>query len=77
MKTRKIRWATQPADAKRIEQMPGISDQVANEIPPIGSTITNPYLVDPSTKQPIPLLVADAYIHGQTGDVVVVVTRPH
>lgn len=76
MNPKKIRWATQPQDTGRIEQLPGIGALTATEIPQIGSTITHPYLVDPSTKQSIPLLVADAYRHEPTGDVVVVLQRP-
>lgn len=70
-----IRFAVHPADQSRIKQLDGISNYVGNSIPNPGDTITNPYLVDPRTLQPTPLLVSDVLLDYSPEYVVVVVTR--
>lgn len=49
--TLSIRWAVHPAETGRIEQLPGIVNFTATDVPAENSTLTHPYLVDPSTRQ--------------------------
>jgi len=58
MRLTAIRWAVHPAETGRIEQLPGVSKYVAPGIPEEGATLTHPYLVDPKTRQPCPLIVS-------------------
>lgn len=78
MKFKAIRYAVHPADISRIEQLPGISGHVAHGIPAEGETITNPFLVDPQSKTPVPVTVSQVLLGYPSPDLVtVVVTRQH
>lgn len=50
-----IRWAVHPADAGRIAYIDGIAGP--QSIPKENSVITRPFLVDPQTRQPVPVRV--------------------
>lgn len=71
-----IRFAVHPADQGQVTQLDGISSSTETRIPQPGETITNPYLVDPRTRLPIPLIVSDVLLDYSPDYVVVVVTRP-
>lgn len=71
-----IRWAVHPSEAGRIEQLPGISGFIAKGIPEEDATITNPYLVDPTTRQPCLLRVVQVLMgYPLPSNVTVVVSR--
>jgi hypothetical protein len=71
-----LRWAVHPADIERVAQLPGISSMVAAGIPEEGQTITHPFLVDPKTKAPIPVIISQVILGMPEPDLVtVVVTR--
>lgn len=72
-----IRWAIHPAEAERIEQLPGISNHTATELPKEGETLIHPYLIDPVTRQPCPVVVYQVIPgYPEPRDVTVVVSRP-
>lgn len=70
-----IRWASHPADQNRIEQLPGISEHTWEGIPAEGETIVNPFLVDPITRLPCPLIVSRILWEYSEDYLVVVVSR--
>lgn len=71
-----VRWAVHPSDAGSIAYIDGQFDG-KDTLPHENERITRPFLVDPSTRQPIPVRVAA--IHrmwdGQRHTLAVVVTR--
>lgn len=70
-----IKWAVYVGDQGRITQLPGISQHAATSIPEEGKTIIHPYLVDPQTLQPCPVIVSRV-TQTNAQCVVVVVARP-
>lgn len=72
-----IRWAVHPSDQQRILQLPGVSDTtlVNPEIPKVGDRFTHPLLVDPRSRVPCEVRVAQVLHDYAPGCIVVVLTR--
>ena len=70
------RWAVHPSDAGRISYIDGLSN-LSHTLPYEGDIITRPFLVDPQTKQPIPVRVVEIQEHLEMTPhtLVLVVTR--
>jgi|GEM_PF-3541630 len=74
-----VRWAISPAEQGSIRYIEGIAG-AENEIPHEGDIIARPFLVDPETRQPIPVRVIELrYIrHDPLQTVVAIaITRAH
>lgn len=50
-----VRWAVHPADTGRIAYIDGIAGP--QKLPDENEVITRPFLVDPQTRQPVPVRV--------------------
>lgn len=70
-----VRWAVHPADQGRIAYVDGASR--GEPLPREGDVITRPFLVDPTTREPVPVRVAEIQERRQPDILVVVVTREH
>ena len=74
-----VRWAVDPADAGRIEQLPGASWPKGMAIPEEDDLLTLDFLVDPQTRQPVQVRVSAVLARAREGctEVAIQVTRPH
>lgn len=59
MKIGSIRWAVVPGQQGTIEQLPGASQHLMEKLPEEDEVIVHPLLVDPASREPIPLLVLE------------------
>lgn len=68
-----VRWAVHPADQSRIAYIDGMPP---DKLPDVNSVITRPFLVHPTTRQPVPVRVMEIQTHwdGQRHILVPVVT---
>lgn len=73
-----VMWAVHPADLSRIHFIEGMQDAWP-KLPQVGDTLTVPFLVDPISRKPIPVLVSEIRpLRYQGKDVLaVMVTRAH
>lgn len=73
------RWAVAPADAGRIEQLPGAAWPKGMQLPEEDDVLTLDFLVDPQTRRPVPVRVAEVWVRlrGDHHELAIVVTRPH
>lgn len=73
-----VKWAVHPADQGRIAYIEGMLDAWP-KLPYEGDILTLPFLVDPQTRQPVPVRVAQlVHMTNETPHVVaIVVTRQH
>lgn len=71
-----VRWAVHPADMGNILYIDGLWDP-SHTLPHVGDIITRPFLVDPVTRDRIPVRVVEIQDHPemQPHTLVVVVTR--
>lgn len=53
-----VRWAVHPASVSAIAYIDGLFDP-KDKLPQENDLITRPFLVDPKTRQPIPVRVAE------------------
>lgn len=70
-----VRFAVHPADQGRIEQLPGCSNTAMTQLPNAGDSIILPFLVDPHSRLPVPVLVGQVLLDYSPEFVVIVVTR--
>lgn len=70
-----VGWAIHPNDANTISYIDGLWDN--HTLPAEGEIITRPFLVDPITRQPIPVRVVEIQDHPEMSPhtLAVVVTR--
>lgn len=70
-----VRWAVHPADLGRLRQIDGLWD--GHTLPHENEVITRPFLVDPTTLQPVPVRVVQIVemLDRQPPTLAVVVTR--
>lgn len=71
-----VKWAVHPSDAGRILYIDGLWNP-SHTLPHEGDVITRPFLVDPKTRQPIPVRVVQIqeFLEMQPHTLAVVVTR--
>lgn len=71
-----VRWAVHPAEQGTILYIDGLP---SDTLPAENSVITRPFLVDPTTRKPIPVRVVQIQTHwdGQRHILVPVVSREH
>lgn len=70
-----VRWAVHPADLGRLAYIDGLWD--GHTVPHENEVITRPFLVDPTTKEPVPVRVVHVaeLLTQQPPTLAVVVTR--
>lgn len=70
-----VRFAVHPADAGRITYIEGLWD--GHTLPHENEVITRPFLVDPTTKEPVPVRVVQIVemLQAEPPTLAVVVTR--
>ena len=73
-----VRWAVHTADTGRIEYIDGIKD--SGTLPHPDEVITRPFLVHPTSKEPMPVRVVEIlenFLDQSPPFLVVVVSLPH
>lgn len=70
-----VKWAVHPADLERLAYIDGLWD--GHTLPHENEVITRPFLVDPTTRQPVPVRVIQVLemLQQQPPILAVVVTR--
>ena len=71
-----MRWAIHPADQGSIEYIDGVWDGTI-PLPHEGDILTVPFMVDPQTKEPVPVRVVEivAFLETLPDTLAVVVSR--
>jgi hypothetical protein len=57
-----VKWAVHPSDTGKIHYIEGLWNP-SHTLPHEGDIITRPFLVDPQTRQPIPVRVVEIQDH--------------
>lgn len=71
-----MRWAVHPADQGRLAYIDGLY-KPGETLPHENAVLTRPFLVDPTTRQPVPVRVVEIreLLHLQPPTLAIVVTR--